>query len=69
MNNHSQSLPNSQGLVSVKRCGCGGIHVSLGGVSINLAQETARFLKDELERVCLDRPVIMPTNRETQEFN
>ena len=52
MNDHSRTLPTNQGAITVKRCGCGGIHVCLGGVSINLAQETARFLKEELEKVC-----------------
>ena len=52
MNDHTRSLSTNQGTISVKRCGCGGVHVCLGGVSINLAQETARFLKQELEKVC-----------------
>ena len=52
MNDHTRSIPTNQGAITVKRCGCGGIHVCLGGVSINLAEETARFLKEELEKAC-----------------
>lgn len=52
MKDHSRSIPTNQGAITVKRCGCGGIHVCLGGVSINLAQDTARFLKEELEKAC-----------------
>lgn len=52
MHDHTKTLNTSQGPVTVKRCGCGGIHVCLGGISINLAEETAQFLKEELEKAC-----------------
>ena len=51
---HTKSISTSQGPLSVKRCGCGGIHICIGGISLNLAKETALFLQGELNRACLE---------------
>ncbi len=48
---HTKSISTTQGPVYVKSCGCGGIHLCIGGVSINLAKETALFLQSELENL------------------
>jgi hypothetical protein len=48
---HSSPLTTSQGPVFVRRCACGGVHLCIGGVSINLAKEAAVFLTEEFARV------------------
>ncbi len=63
---HSTPLTTSQGPLFVRRCGCGGVHLCIGGVSINLGKEAAVFLADEFSRVTEDwrevpKPVETPT--------
>jgi hypothetical protein len=48
---HSTPLTTSQGPLFVRRCGCGGVHLCIGGVSINLGKEAAVFLADEFSKV------------------
>lgn len=51
MENHTQSIPTNQGVLSVRECACGGIHICIGGVSVNLARETARHLAKGLQKI------------------
>lgn len=48
---HSTPLTTSQGPLFVRRCACGGVHLCIGGVSINLGKEAAIFLAEEFSRV------------------
>lgn len=51
---HSTPLTTSQGPLFVKRCACGGVHLCIGGVSINLGKEAALFLTEEFARATAD---------------
>lgn len=51
MEDHTQSIPTNQGVLSVRECRCGGIHLCIGGVSVNLSRETARYLAKGLQRL------------------
>ena len=51
---HSTPLTTSQGPLFVKRCACGGVHLCIGGVSINLGKEAALFLTEEFARATED---------------
>lgn len=52
MSDHTKPIGTNQGVLSVKRCVCGGVHICLGGISINLARETAFHLQEQLSQVC-----------------
>lgn len=49
---HSQSISTNQGPLYIKRCKCGGVHLCIGGVSINLTNETALYISDQLNEAC-----------------
>ncbi len=51
---HSKPLTTSQGPVFVRSCACGGVHLCIGGVSINIGKEAAVFLSEEFSRVTKD---------------
>lgn len=51
MKNHTRSIPTNQGVLSVRECRCGGIHLCIGGVSVNLTRETARYLAKGLQKI------------------
>ncbi len=53
-NHHSTPLTTSQGPLFVRRCSCGGVHLCIGGVSVNLGKEAALFLAEEFNRVTED---------------
>ena len=45
---HTKPLHTNQGPMQVKKCACGGVHLCLGSISINLAYETAVNLQEQL---------------------
>jgi hypothetical protein len=51
MENHTQSIPTNQGVLAVRECRCGGIHLCIGGISVNLSRETARYLAKGLNKI------------------
>lgn len=48
---HSEPINTSQGPLLVKPCGCGGIHLCIGGLSLNLSKEVASFLHQRLGEI------------------
>jgi hypothetical protein len=60
---HSKPINTSQGPLLVKPCGCGGIHLCIGGLSLNLSKEVASFLHQRLgEIVTPEKPTEPPNN-------
>jgi hypothetical protein len=50
-NEHSQPISTNHGPLTVRKCGCGGVHLCLGGISINLAKDTVHYLSEKLNAI------------------